>query len=136
MLTDGVEWVVDARGCDPARLADAVSLGALFAAIVRDLGLRVVGEPLWHVFPEPGGVTGLCLLSESHLTVHTFPEHGSMCLNLFCCRARPEWPFAERLGAHVGAREVEVRRVERRYVAAPSAAPSAAPAAARVAQPA
>ena len=114
-VTQGVEWIIDARGCDPARLADVAPLRALVAAIVRDLDLRVLGEPLWHVFPGAGGITGLCLLAESHLTVHTFPEHESLCLNLFCCRERPEWDFSRGLGELVGARDVLVRRVVRQY---------------------
>ena len=117
-MSDGIEWVVDARGCDPARLADPAALAALFDEIVRDLALRVVGAPLWHVFPEPGGITGMCLLAESHLTVHTFPEHGSLCLNLFCCRPRPEWDWGAGLSRHVGAEEVSVRQLEREYDAA------------------
>lgn len=112
---DGIEWLVDARGCDPARLADRDALAALFDRIVHDLALRVVGAPLWHVFPGAGGVTGLCLLAESHLAVHTFPEHGSLCLNLFCCRPRPEWDFAAGLRDHLGAAEVSVRQVERSH---------------------
>jgi S-adenosylmethionine decarboxylase len=112
---NGVEWMVEARGCDPARLADQHTLSALFDEIVRDLRLRVVGEPMWHAFPGPGGITGMCLLAESHLTVHTFPEHASLCLNLFCCRPRPEWDFAGRLAVIVGADTVSVRRVERDY---------------------
>ena len=107
--------MVDAQGCDPARLTDLDTLTRLFNAIVSDLSLRVVGEPLWHVFPTTSGITGLCLLAESHLTVHTFPEHGSLCLNLFCCRPRPEWDFATRLAEFVGAETVSVRRAERNY---------------------
>ena len=132
MLGDGIEWVVDAVGCEPAALRDPARLAALFDRIVHELDLRPVQAPSWHVFPDAAGVTGLCMLSESHLTVHTFPEHGSLCLNLFCCRARAEWPFAERLAEHVGAREVRVRRLERRYAAAASMA-AAAPAVAGVA---
>jgi S-adenosylmethionine decarboxylase len=107
--------MVDARECDPARLIDLAVLQRLFDGIVSDLELRVVGRPLWHVFPTTSGVTGLCLLAESHLTVHTFPEHGSLCLNLFCCRARSEWDFEKRLGELVGAQVVSVRRAERVY---------------------
>ena len=117
----GVEWIVEARGCDGARLARQSALEALFAEIVRDLSLRVVGAPVWHKFLGAGGITGLCLLAESHLTVHSFPEHGSLCLNVFCCRPRPEWDFAARLGALFGATDVEVRRVERRYADIPAA---------------
>jgi S-adenosylmethionine decarboxylase len=58
------------------------------------------------VFPEPGGVTGLLLLSESHLACHTFPERGFAAFNLYCCRPRPEWPWSERLRELIGAREI------------------------------
>jgi S-adenosylmethionine decarboxylase len=111
----GTEWLVEAGGCDPARLCDQRSLTALFDEIVRDLKLIVVGTPSWHVFPGPGGITGVYLLAESHLTVHTFPEHGTLCLNLFCCRPRPEWDFRGGLNRHVGATDVTVRFVERSF---------------------
>lgn len=111
---------MDARGCDPARLASSRALAMLFDEIVRDLGLHVVGTPAWHVFPGAGGVTGICMLSESHLTVHTFPEYGALCLNLFCCRPRAEWDFADGLARHVGATDVDVRRVERDYARQPA----------------
>ena len=119
----GVEWVIDARGCDPARLIDQSVLTELFDGIVDDLSLHVVGTPVWHVFPGAGGITGLCLLSESHLAVHTFPEHGSLCLNVFCCRPRGDWDAEARLERHVGAAEVDVRRVERTYGALPALLP-------------
>lgn len=106
---------MEARGCDPAALADPGTLRALFARMVEDLSLHPVVEPLWHTFPGAGGITGLCLLAESHLACHTFPEHGTLCLNLFCCTTRPEWGFAAGLGALFGAEEVRVRRLERPY---------------------
>src|SRR5436309_1119206 len=77
-MTDGCEWVVDARGCDPTRVADRATLERLFARIIDELRLTPVADAVWHVFPPPGGVTGLVPLAESHLTIHTFPEHGSL----------------------------------------------------------
>lgn len=116
-MTDGCEWVVDAHGCDPVRLADLTTLRGLFSAIVDELRLTPVADAVWHVFPAPGGITGLVPLAESHLTVHTFPEHGSACINLFCCRPRAEFPWSERLAYSLGADRVQVRRLERRYAA-------------------
>ena len=118
-VTEGCEWVVEATGCDAAALREPDTLAALFDAIVRDLALHPVAPATWHRFPAPGGVTGVCVLAESHLTVHTFPEHGSLCLNLFCCRPRDAWPFEARLGERLGATDVQVRRLARPYGPAP-----------------
>ncbi len=116
----GQEWIVEAYGCDPVRLADVSAMRAVFDAMVHELVLHPVGDALWHRFPEPGGITGLLMLAESHLTVHTFPEHESACLNLFCCTARPEWDFESRLSHLLGASDVRVTRVTREYVSLPT----------------
>lgn len=109
----GCEWIVDADGCDDVRLTDLRLLQTLCVEIVSDLGLTVIGEPQWHRFPGPGGITGLTLLSESHLAVHTYPEFGLLTLNLYCCRPRPEWDWTSELTIRFGAERVCVRRVER-----------------------
>ena len=114
-LRSGCEWVVEAHGCDSAALADVGVLARLFEHIIAELELHPVAEPAWHKFPGAGGVTGVTMLRESHLACHTFPEYGSICLNLFCCRPRPEYDFAGELGRHVKADSVRVRLIERPY---------------------
>jgi S-adenosylmethionine decarboxylase len=109
----GTEWLIEATGCDAAALSDAARLREVFARAVEELNLQVVGEAMWHKFPAPGGVTGLALLTESHLACHTYPEYGLATFNLYCCRERPAWPWAERLREMLGAAEVNVRCVER-----------------------
>jgi S-adenosylmethionine decarboxylase len=117
----GIEWIVEAHGCAPRSLSDLTSLSALFSAVVSDLELRPVGETHWHQFPQTGGITGLCLLAESHLACHTFPEFQSLCLNLFCCVPRKEWDFETRLREMFGASSVTVRCVVRPYMPLPEA---------------
>jgi S-adenosylmethionine decarboxylase len=109
----GTEWIIDIEGCSAEGLSDLARLRSVCARIVDELGLNVVGEPLWHQFPGAGGVTGLYLLSESHLACHTFPEYGTATFNLYCCRPRPEWDWHGALTAELGAAAVRVRRVER-----------------------
>src|SRR5262245_2623511 len=109
----GAEWMIDAEGCAPELLRDKTTLSTLCAEIIKELDLHVVGEALWHQFPPPGGVTGLFLLTESHLACHTYPESGTVTFNLYCCNARPEWPWRERLRASLGAQRVRVRFAQR-----------------------
>ena len=109
----GKEWIIDASGCRADDLRDVNRLRAVFARVIDELGLQVVGEQLWRQFPAPGGITGLALLSESHLTCHTYPEFSSATFNLYCCRARPDWPWSERLQEMLSARDVSIRVVER-----------------------
>lgn len=112
-MTTGTEWLVDATDCRPDALRDLDAMRRVCARIVADLDLRVVGAPAWHQFPWPGGVTGLFLLTESHLACHTYPERGLATFNLYCCRSRPAWPWAERLREMLGASRVTVRCVAR-----------------------
>lgn len=112
-MTNGCEWVVDASGCEASALTSQARLEALFADMVEALDLHPVAPAMWHQFPGPGGITGLALLAESHLAVHTYPEFGTLTLNLFCCRPRPDYPFEHELRERMGAARVSVRRLER-----------------------
>jgi S-adenosylmethionine decarboxylase len=102
--------------CDPELLRDRAVLGILFDAIVSLLGLHPVAPAIWHTFPHPGGVTGALMLGESHLTVHTFPEHRSACLDLFTCvpRENVEAVLRDTLRVVVLAGDVTVQRHTRR----------------------
>jgi S-adenosylmethionine decarboxylase len=112
-LRAGNEWVVDAYGCDPDALRSLPCLQALADRIVAELALQPVADPVWHQFPGPAGITGVVVLSESHLTCHTFPEQGYTAINLYCCRPRAPWPWEARLRDALGAREVRVTTLQR-----------------------
>jgi S-adenosylmethionine decarboxylase len=109
----GIEWMIDARGCKAELLADLDRLRGLCERIIRELDLKVIGDGQWHQFPAPGGVTGLYLLSESHLACHTYPELGVATFNLYCCRPRPRWPWEAHLQETLGAARVIVRFMTR-----------------------
>jgi S-adenosylmethionine decarboxylase len=103
----GIEWLVDGHACAPAKLRDRAAVLGLLDRIVAAMDLHVVSTAV-HVFPEPGGITALYLLAESHLTIHTFPEAGVATLNAYCCRARGAAPWRALFGELLGAREVTV----------------------------
>jgi S-adenosylmethionine decarboxylase len=96
-------------------LADRAACERCVARLVEDLALTPVAPAQWHHFPPPGGLTAVLLLAESHLALHTFPEHGSLTLNVFCCRPRPAYDFAPALHDTLGITDVRVRTIERVY---------------------
>lgn len=109
----GLEWIVEAHGAEAARLVDTLVLRTLLDGIVDEAGLVVVGSPQWHTFGGHGGVTGLYLLSESHLALHTFPEYQAATINLYTCRPRWKLAWEPLLRERLGARRVSVREIQR-----------------------
>jgi S-adenosylmethionine decarboxylase proenzyme len=90
----GLHLTADLRGCAASRLvmtAPAVLRTTCLAA-VAGAGLTPVGE-LFHRFVAaaaagggaPSGITGVVLLAESHLAVHTWPEIGAATLDVYVC---------------------------------------------------
>jgi len=81
----GLHLTADLRGCrDQPALTEPAALRRLCLDAVAASGLSPVGE-LFHAFPAPGGVTGVVLLAESHLAVHTWPEIGAVTLDAYVC---------------------------------------------------
>jgi S-adenosylmethionine decarboxylase proenzyme len=82
----GLHLTADLSGCAPhaAAMTDAVALRGLCLREVDAAGLQAVGE-LFHRFPAPGGVTGMVLLAESHVAVHTWPELGAVTIDVYVC---------------------------------------------------
>ena len=74
--------------CDLSLLIQADPLSALCRTQTLASGLTLVAEK-WHTFPDfqgqPGGVTGMLLLAESHLAVHTWPERKGVTLDVYVC---------------------------------------------------
>jgi S-adenosylmethionine decarboxylase len=73
----------DARR-DGDLMRDPQALHRLCVEAVAASGLTAVGE-CFHCFAEPGGVTGVVLLAESHLAVHTWPEQHAVTLDVYVC---------------------------------------------------
>jgi S-adenosylmethionine decarboxylase len=97
----GLHLTADLRGCPPQRalMTDPATLRAHCLQAVAASGLQPVGE-VFHRFPAPGepgadaaaagGVTGVVLLAESHLAVHTWPELGAVTLDVYVCNLQAD----------------------------------------------
>lgn len=80
----GSHYLVDlweAEGLDdPQLISKALSEAAVAA------GATILHEH-FHVFSEGGGVSGVIVLSESHISIHTWPERGYAAIDIFMCGA-------------------------------------------------
>ncbi len=81
----GQHWTLDFSGCAcaPELLTARQQLEDLCACACREAGLSIVGS-LFHQF-DPVGVTGVILLAESHLSVHTWPDQRFVALDVYVC---------------------------------------------------
>ena len=79
----GKHCILELYGCDPAKLDDEAFLRSLITMAVQRAGATLL-DLITHHF-EPQGVTGLALLAESHLSIHTWPESGYAAVDVFTC---------------------------------------------------
>jgi spermidine synthase len=75
--------------CAPTLLRDNDALKKACVRFATNAGLTVVGEH-FHTFADAGGVTGLVLLAESHLAIHTWPELNAVTLDVYVCNFRAD----------------------------------------------
>lgn len=83
----GLHLLLDLHGC--SGLTDAALLESVLRAAAAAAGATVLGAD-FHRFAG-GGVTGVVLLAESHITLHTWPERDFAAVDIFMCgAARPD----------------------------------------------
>jgi S-adenosylmethionine decarboxylase len=85
-----VHLLADLAGIDAAQLVDAATIDALLRSAALAAGARILHSH-FHSFGPGMGVTGVLLLAESHISIHTWPEHGFAAADIFMCGdARPQ----------------------------------------------
>lgn len=79
----GVQILADLYDCDPAVLDDEGAIRACMIEAALRGGASIVSQ-CFHRF-SPHGVSGVVIIAESHLAIHTWPEHGYAAIDLFTC---------------------------------------------------
>lgn len=105
-------YSVDFAGCTDFVDRPPEEIMAIFCAALRRAGATVV-EELFHSFPQTG-LTCVLILSESHAVLHTWPETGTMNIDIFSCSTRLRSLEAiEELRQSFGAQHVTVQEIAR-----------------------
>lgn len=108
----GRHILCELNGCDPEVLDDRKTIEQIMvqAALVAGAEIR---EVAFHKF-SPQGVSGVVVISESHLTIHTWPELGYAAVDVFTCGEQVEpWEACDYIVEHLHATDYQATEIQR-----------------------
>ena len=112
----GRQLLIELQDRDKEALND---LGFLRDAMVRaaiNCGATVMGESFHHFSPQ--GVSGVVVIAESHLSIHTWPEYGYVAADIFTCGTSVEPERAAKLLVEkLGAKNHSLTEIQRGLLA-------------------
>lgn len=97
----GALYQTDLKNIEKALGAAANAAGAVVLNVVV------------HRFPNSSGVTGVAILAESHISIHTWPEHDYIALDIFMCGNSDPQVALDWLRDFFEPKEVKIQLIER-----------------------
>ncbi len=105
-------YIADLTGCTALSAATTETVRAVFIAALQRAGATIV-ETVSHGFPG-AGMTCVLVLAESHAVLHTWPETGTVNIDVFSCTSRLKSLAAiDEIALALGAATVSVRETPR-----------------------
>lgn len=80
----GHHYLIESEGVDPRLLDDPAFLKQICVDFCAAAGVTIL-HTHFHKF-SPQGVTGIIVIAESHLAIHTWPECGACCIDYYSCK--------------------------------------------------
>jgi S-adenosylmethionine decarboxylase len=111
MKTLGRHLLCEFYGCDRGPLDDVEAVAAILRAAAHEVGATIVAEAFHRYAPH--GVSGTLLIAESHLSLHTWPEHGYVAVDIFTCGGLDPRPGFALIAARLGARSTRAHEIAR-----------------------
>ncbi len=118
----GTHLLLEMNECDPVLLDNLTLVKQTMLTAAEEAGATVVGE-VFHKF-SPVGVTGIVCIAESHISIHTWPEHAYAAVDIFTCGEdfKP-MEAAHFIAESLQAQHCNVMEVKRGVVNTPISAP-------------
>ena len=108
----GQHTLIELQDCDADRLCDVAAIRALMLAAVAEAGGTYVTDVFHHFAPH--GVSGVIVIAESHVTIHTWPEHAYAAVDVFTCGEKFQHPiFVDRMRSGLAAKGLRQQTVQR-----------------------
>ena len=108
----GKHLLLELKDCKKEVLNDIGFLKSALLAAAHESGATILGESFHHFNPQ--GVSGVVVIAESHLCIHTWPEYGYAAADIFTCgnSVQPE-KMAEILIEKLGTNNHSVMEIQR-----------------------
>ncbi|RLD92069.1 MAG: S-adenosylmethionine decarboxylase proenzyme [Aquificota bacterium] len=108
----GRHVLVEFYGCDSEALNNKKRLERVMRKAAVESGATVVSS-VFHLF-NPHGASGVVVIAESHLTIHTWPEYGYAAVDLFTCGDSVDpWIAFEKMKEYLQAEQMFTMEIKR-----------------------
>lgn len=107
----GRHFLMELYDCDPNLLSSSEQTEQILVRAAHLMGATVVGAH-FHLF-SPQGVSGVVIIQESHLSIHTWPEHRYAAIDVFTCGDIQVEVGIDHLTTAFAAGHTEVRQFKR-----------------------
>ena len=108
----GRHLILELYGCSPEILDSEETIKRVLTEAVKAANGNICGV-FFHKF-NPQGVTGVVVISESHISIHTWPEHGYAAVDVFTCGERMDpWKACEHIVKNFKPANVNVLEIKR-----------------------
>jgi S-adenosylmethionine decarboxylase len=108
-----VHLTIDGYGGSREKLSSEEVVRSLLDTYPAEINMTKISEPFVLNYsgekPEDWGITGFVIIAESHISVHTFPEHGYVWVDIFSCKAFETEGATERIIRDFGLTHVTER---------------------------
>jgi S-adenosylmethionine decarboxylase len=79
----GRHLLVELYGCEPRQISDVPTVQEIMVAAAKATRANIL-DVVFHAF-KPHGVSGVVVIAESHLAIHTWPEHSFASVDVYTC---------------------------------------------------
>ncbi|MBV9438433.1 MAG: S-adenosylmethionine decarboxylase proenzyme [Candidatus Eremiobacteraeota bacterium] len=108
----GTHIVCELSGCDAAKLTDVDAVREMMTSAALAANATIM-ETAFHRF-QPHGVSGVVVIAESHLSIHTWPETGYAAMDFYTCGDHTDpWAACEYARIALNAKSMETTEVKR-----------------------
>ena len=107
----GNHILVEFMNCDPHIMNDVAAIEKDMVAAAQKAGATVINSTFHHF--SPFGVSGVVVIQESHLAIHTWPEYGYAAVDLFTCGEMDAWISFDWLKEAFGAKSYSAIEMKR-----------------------